>query len=827
MTRISAPLAALITMTLAATPAVAQVSRNVTLLAHLDDYASYSAGCAYVHTDGREYAFIGTNTGTAIYRVTVPTAPALVGFIPGPNSIWREMKPYGDHVYIVSEGSGAGAGLQIVRMTNPDAPVLAATWTGQFTTAHTVTIDKDRAILWANGGNGSAGGMHALSLANPEAPTWLGAYYVHYAHDSHASGNRLFVASIYEGYEIVLDVTNPAAITEIVKWQTPGKFTHNSWLSDDGNHLFTTDENETGYLTVYDVSALPAVTEVAKFTANPNAIVHNVRVKGDTAWVSYYTEGVRLLDVSDPETPVEFGYYDTWTGVSGGFHGNWDVDPFFPSGIFMVTDIESGLWLFRADPQYGIVHGTVTESGVGTPLSGVTATLDGSNPARTFETYASGRYAFAVDAGSWSFDFDKFGFFPATGPATVGVGQSVALNRALVRRPAGIVNGTMTSGVAATPVVDVRLHLHDTPLATVSGAGGAYQFPSVPEDTWQLEAHRPGYQSNGRVVTVTGGNTTTANLHLPALDYYDNAEVANGWTLFTTGDNASTSGRWVRADPVGTGPQTAPATVPLRDVFQARHHPEYEEGPTSGQPEDDSTPAPGTMCYITGNGVPGGSTGAADVDNGKTTLTTPTFSLVGRTDPHITFYYWFVNDVGANAGEDPFDIAISTNGGASWTPVASILRANHAWEPYDFRVLDYVALSASMKVRFVAQDLGGGSLVEAGIDDFGWYEPVPQSGIPDASGVPAPAGALTAGLNPFLVATDLHLAMAAPGPLDVRVFDPAGRLVRTLHAGPAPADWTVRWDGHDDAGAAVPPGVYFVRATGKDFERSARVVRLR
>jgi choice-of-anchor B domain-containing protein len=824
MNPIRIPLAILVAMLLATPVAVAQVSRNVTLLAHVDSYNAYSAGCSYVHADGREYAFLGTDTGTAIYRVTVPTSPVLVSFIPGPASPWREMKPYGDHVYIVSEGTGAGNGLQIVRMTNPDAPVLAATWTGQFSRAHTVTIDQDRGILWANGANGSTGGMHALSLANPEAPVWLGAYYAHYVHDSFVSGNLLYLSSIYEGYEIVLDVTDPAAPVELAMWQTPGKFTHSSALADDGVHLFTTDENETGYLTVYDVSALPAVTEVARFSANPNAIVHNVRVKGDTAFVSYYTEGVRLLDISDPTTPVEFGYYDTWTGVSGGFHGNWDVDPYFPSGIFMVTDIESGLWLFRADPDYGIVKGVVVESGAETPLAGVTVTVDGGGPA--FDTYAAGRYAFALDPGDWTLSLEKFGFFPGTGATTVAAGGVVTLNRSLVRRPSGRLIGTVTGGVAHTPLTDVRLHVHDTPLAATSVSGGAYDFPDVPEDTWNLEAHRPGYQSNGRVVTVTGGNTTTADIHLPALDHYDNVETDTGWSLFTTGDNAATSGRWVRADPVGTGPQ-APATVPLRDVFGTRHHPEYEEGPTSGQPEDDSTPAPGTICFITGNGMPGGSTGAADVDNGKTTLTTPLLNLSGQTDPHITFYYWFVNDVGANAGEDPFQVAISNDGGANWVPVASILQANHAWEAYDFRVLDFLAPTATMRVRFVAQDLLGGSLVEAGVDDFGWYRPLPQSGTPIGGGGPRAGAVLSAGPNPFLLAADLRLQRGAAGPLDVRIYDPAGRLVRTLHDGPAVADWSSRWDGRDDVGAPVPPGVYFVRAVGNDFERSLRIVRLR
>ena len=41
----------------------------------------------------------------------------------------------------------------------------------------------------------------------------------------------------------------------------------------------------------------------------------------------------------------------------------------------------------------------------------------------------------------------------------------------------------------------------------------------------------------------------------------------------------------------------------------------------------DASAPPGTLCYITGNGVPGGAIGAADVDGGATTLTSPLINM--------------------------------------------------------------------------------------------------------------------------------------------------------------------------------------------------------
>ncbi len=65
--------------------------------------------------------------------------------------------------------------------------------------------------------------------------------------------------------------------------------------------------------------------------------------------------------------------------------------------------------------------------------------------------------------------------------------------------------------------------------------------------------------------------------------------------------------------------------------------------------------------------------------------------------------------------------------------------------------------------------------------------------------------------------------------VDVRVFDVAGRLVRTLAdaelqtAGPK----SLTWNGRDDGGRDVASGVYFFRANigGESMERRAVLLR--
>jgi flagellar hook assembly protein FlgD len=54
-------------------------------------------------------------------------------------------------------------------------------------------------------------------------------------------------------------------------------------------------------------------------------------------------------------------------------------------------------------------------------------------------------------------------------------------------------------------------------------------------------------------------------------------------------------------------------------------------------------------------------------------------------------------------------------------------------------------------------------------------------------------------------------SLKSAGNATVKVFSVQGRLVRTLHDGFAAAGTTeLRWNGRDNAGRAVPSGVYFL-----------------
>src|SRR6185369_9512967 len=182
------------------------------------------------------------------------------------------------------------------------------------------------------------------------------------------------------------------------------------------------------------------------------------------------------------------------------------------------------------------------------------------------------------------------------------------------------------------------------------------------------------------------GPTTTFFLH----DHESNA----GWIPSDPSDDATT-GRWQWVEPMGSFVGSEPV-----------------------QPEDDHTPT-GILCYVTQNPLIDNSPGAHDVDNGHTTLYTSAFdATVAGSDPVIEYFRWYTNDLGSNPGTDLWLVDISNDGGGTWHPVESTALSDNSWRRVAFFVRDVVPPTTFMRVRFIADDSGAPSLVEAAIDDF-------------------------------------------------------------------------------------------------------------
>jgi hypothetical protein len=300
-------------------------------------------------------------------------------------------------------------------------------------------------------------------------------------------------------------------------------------------------------------------------------------------------------------------------------------------------------------------------------------------------------------------------------------------------------------------------------------------------------------------IFLAGDAGVTADLDFPIQvgDWTDDAEVDRGWIVGLPDDTA-TGGGWVRADPIGTAFDGQPA-----------------------QPEDDHTPINTAIrCFVTGNGIPGGAAGESDVDGGRTTLLSPEFGLGGATSTTLNYWRWYTNNLaGGSDREDSWTVEVTANGN-DWIPIEHTNASANQWRHRTFNLEEYIDLSNTVRIRFVVDDVGVESLVEAAVDDLTLSVlRSPVTGIPLAPD-PGRAGIVGLAPNPIHSRGRILIRLERDAPVHLGLYDPAGRLVRSLSSGPAGAgDHTIWLDAE-----AIPAGVYFVRLAAPGILRARQVI---
>ena len=152
---------------LSAFTAPLQAQTNISAVGHLSYQQLRGSAIAnlwgYVDELGNEYALVGVNGteeqpgGLSVVDLSDPANPQEIFFLPGPASIWREVKVWNDHVYVTTEAEHGG--LTIVDLSPlPQSTVLPSTvWIDDgWDSSHSLFIDEAGRlyIYGANEGNG-------------------------------------------------------------------------------------------------------------------------------------------------------------------------------------------------------------------------------------------------------------------------------------------------------------------------------------------------------------------------------------------------------------------------------------------------------------------------------------------------------------------------------------------------------------------------------------------------------------------------------------------------------------------------------------------------
>lgn len=671
---------------------------NMNSLGHVDYQQLHNSNLndiwGYTDELGNEYALVGAAKGVSIVDVTNPSNPQEVYWHPGGESIWRDLKTFGDYAYITTESSD---GLLIIDLT--PLPGGSITQTTQYTgggnpwqSAHNLYIDE-LGFCYIFGANRGSGGVIILDLnSDPMNPVEVGVFDNWYVHDGYVRDNIMYLAHIYEGIISMVDVTDKSNPVLLGTAATPTNFAHNVWPTDDGNFVFTTDEVSGGFLGALDVSNPANIFETDRFRSNPHlgTVPHNVHVLGDFLITSYYADGVTVHDISDPYNAILVGYYDTYPGHSTGTIGCWGAYPFLPSGNVLATDIENGLFILGVDYIYAArLEGIVTNEVTGDPIGNTTVVIDGD--LQTELTNFAGFYNTGyLDGGTIDVTYSRYGFIEKVVSTTFVLGQTTIQDIELTPIPSFNFKVKVLSELGV-PIVNTMVRLEhlsaETNFELMTNGLGEAEFTLFYSDDYEVTAGKWGRVSHCQTIALDA-MSVELTLQLQK-GYYDDFSFDFGWSSFGN----ATSGLWERAIPVGN------------DIG----------GGVSSNPNVDSPNDCGRYAFVTGNGP-----AADNVNFGTVTLISPVFDATDLVDPYVYYERWFFNFLGQNPPDDTLRILLSN--GLQTIQIdrqGSDINLLETWVPINRRILDYLTPTSTMQLFVSVSDIQPTlNVTEAGFDHF-------------------------------------------------------------------------------------------------------------
>ena len=448
---------------------------------------------------------------------------------------------------------------------------------------------------------------------------------------------------------------------------------------------------------------------------------------------------MNYLDVTP--TDAETGY--ATVGIQNGPRDDavlYTYYNMYPAGAAVLGAGRSITFRTYVPQTQGVLRGMITADGSGAAVDGATISVIGAG--RSVLSAGNGAFVASLPLGTYDVAVHHPSFAPDT---TFGVLVEEAIEAvvdfALVDI-AGPVIALQTmpgsTGDTAGPY-DVVFTAADYSgvgqtrfLYTSSSSGGPFELapqPEGPADTWRVSI--PG-QPGGTLVQywLTSedllGHTAAQPVGAPfavnsfmvsqtTVLYTSDMENATDWTAGDPSDQAA-SGLWVNVDPNAV-----------------------MNGAVEVSPENDHSPV-GTMCWITGNDPIGAAQGTDDVDGGTTTLLSPVFDVAGQAALEVQYRRWYTNDTGNAPAADYWVVQAQAYDG-SWVDLENTVQSDRSWQLQSFILGEHLTVGSNLAFRFLASDVGSGSVVEAGVDDFvlSSIALVSDTTAPQVSGV-TPAG---------------------------------------------------------------------------------------
>ena len=435
---------------------------------------------------GKEYAITTLSYGTTFVDISDPKNPIYLGKLATAtsNSIWRDVKTYADHAFIVSEANGHG--MQVFDLTllrdivSPPIEFSANTRYTEFGNAHNIVINEATGFAYAVGTGTCGGGLHMVNIQNPTSPVNAGCFssdgYTHDAQcisyigpDSQHVGKEICFNSNEDTLTIV-DVTTKNSPVQISRTgYANSQYTHQGWLTEDQRYYLMNDEldeQRNGHNTktyIWDLIDLESPQIIGFYNGSKASIDHNLYIKGNYAYLTNYTSGLSIVEISDIGNGnlQEVASFDGYPANDGAtFNGAWSNYPYFDSGVVIMSDFDGGLFIL--DPN--LCPTTAATEGLDAQANGDnTIDLSWTNDLAGGESYN----VFRSEGGCAVDNFEmiaqnitsaSYSDISVTGQVNVGYKISKASNEGECESDRSICIETITTGICTTAPLFSGIH---------------------------------------------------------------------------------------------------------------------------------------------------------------------------------------------------------------------------------------------------------------------------------------------------------------------------------------------------------------------------------
>ncbi|AKF79944.1 hypothetical protein MFUL124B02_07330 [Myxococcus fulvus 124B02] len=317
-----------------------------------------SAGLAadvYV-TKGHAYV-VSLYGGLFVYDVSDPANPRLTRNIRRANdNYWNGVWAKDDALYIASDSRG----VIVFDISTPGEPLEVRAMGTARTNVHTVFVEGNRLFAASPAPTGE---VLVYDISQPLDPQLTGTFQAtgftaatsYGPHDMFAFEGRLYVNFWRAGY-VIASLQDDAAPKQLGAYRYEHSNSHASAVARYGERLiaFEGGEDWGAHLRVLDVTDAANPQRIGEYRRRQQVSIHNMVLSGTKLYVAWYHEGVRVLDVSTPESPREVAHYNTFRPddpMRGESFYDGAIGMRVPGdGFIYAVDTSRGLLILRETP---------------------------------------------------------------------------------------------------------------------------------------------------------------------------------------------------------------------------------------------------------------------------------------------------------------------------------------------------------------------------------------------------------------------------------------------------------------------------------------------